>query len=409
MSGDFLQEAKQYESEIIAHRRWLHAHAETGFALEQTVEYVKIKLRDMGYEPKDCGRSGVYADAGSGEDGMFLIRADMDALPVQEETEMEFACKNGNMHACGHDMHTAMLLGAARLLKSHEQEIRGKVRLMFQPGEETLEGAKDMIDAGVLEMPGLKGALMIHVMTGVPFPAGTVVVSSPGVSAPAADFFTIRVQGKGCHGSTPQQGIDALQAAAHILIALQEIPAREMGSGEEAVLTVGSLQAGTAANVIADNAVMTGTLRAFEEELRMRIQRRLCEIAEGIATAFRATAEVTFDSGCPTLVNDEELSARAAVFTTELLGAKKVFTTQMLSQGKTSRNGGSEDFAYVSQKVPAVMLALAAGEPGKGYPYPLHHPRAAFDESVLAAGSAVYAWNALRYLEQNALRSPETV
>ena len=409
MSGDFLQEAKQYEQEIIAHRRWLHAHAETGFALEQTLEYVKTQLRDMGYEPKDCGKSGVYADVGSGEGDAFLIRADMDALPVQEEAEVAFACQNGNMHACGHDMHTAMLLGAARLLKSHEQEIKGKVRLMFQPGEETLEGAKDMIDAGVLEMPGLQGALMIHVMTGVPFPAGTVVVSSPGVSAPAADFFTIRVQGKGCHGSTPQQGIDALQAAAQILIALQEIPAREMGSGDEAVLTIGSMQAGTAANVIADTAVMKGTLRSFEEELRLRIQKRLCEIAEGIAMAFRATAKVTFDSGCPTLINDKEISENAATFTTELLGAKKVFTTQMLSQGKNSRNGGSEDFAYVSQKIPAVMLALAAGEPEKGYTYPLHHPGAAFDESVLATGSAVYAWNALRYLEQNALRSLETV
>ena len=409
MSGDFLREAKQYESEIIAHRRWLHAHGETGFALRQTLEYVKTQLRQMGYDPCDCGRSGVYADVGSGEDGVFLLRADMDALPVREEAEVAFACKNGNMHACGHDMHTAMLLGAARLLKAHEQEIKGTVRLMFQPGEETLEGAKDMIGAGVLEIPGLQGALMIHVMTGVPFPAGTVVVSSAGVSAPAADFFTLRVQGKGCHGSMPQQGIDALHTAAQILIALQEIPAREMGIGDDAVLTIGSMQAGTAANVIADTAVMKGTLRAFDEELRLRIRERICEVAQGIAAAFRATVEVTFDSGCPTLVNDGNMSDFAAGFTAELLGEKNVFTTRGLSGGKPSRSGGSEDFAYVSQLVPSVMLALAAGEPEKGYVYPLHHPKAAFDESVLAAGSAVYAWNALRYLEQNALHRLETV
>ena len=406
----FLQEALEIEKEIIKDRRFLHAHAETGFDLTETLSYVKKRLAQMGYNPVDCGRAGVWVTVGgnsgnrqgdSEKERVFLLRADMDALPVTEEADVEFACQNGCMHACGHDMHTAMLLGAASLLKMHEKELKGTVKLMFQPAEEILEGSADMIDSGVLQAPEVDAAMMIHVMTAVPIPAGTVIVSSPGVSAPAADFFTIRVQGKGCHGSTPQQGIDALTAAAHILIALQEISARELGSGDEAVLAIGSLQAGTAANVIADSAVMQGTCRAFEETVREKIKTRLTEIAQGVAAAFRAEAEVVFDSGCPTLVNDRELSEKVASYTKELLGNSKAFTTQAFSGGKPARNGGSEDFACVSHKVPSVMLALAAGEPEKGYVNPLHHPQTRFDESVLAPGSAVYAWNALRWLETN--------
>ena len=397
---NFLQEAKQIESEIIENRRWIHSHAETGFDLEKTLEYVKEKLQEMGYAPAECGKAGLYVTAGQKENGkVFLLRADMDALPVFEEAEVDFACQNGNMHACGHDMHTAMLLGAAKLLKTHEQEINGTVKLMFQPAEEIFEGSRDMIADGILKAPDVDAALMIHVMAGMPLPTGTVIVNSPGVSAPAADYFTIKVQGKGCHGSTPQQGVDALTAAAHILIALQEIQARELSASDEAVLTIGTMQAGSAANVIADSALMQGTIRTYDETVRTLLKKRMEEIAKAVGIAFRAEVEVHFGSGCPALDNDKKVSDLAAEFTRELLGAKKVFTTEMLSGGKPARNGGSEDFAYISQEVPSVMLALAAGNPESGYLYPQHHPKVKFDESVLAAGSAVYAWNALRWLE----------
>lgn len=405
-SEKLLQEAEALRAQILAERRWLHENAETGFDLNKTHAFVKQELADMGYQPVDCGRAGIVALAGGKKPGkVFLLRADMDALPIQEESGVEFACKSGNMHACGHDLHTAMLLGAARLLKAHEAEIPGTVKLMFQPAEEIFEGSHDMIEAGLLENPKVDAALMIHVMAGMPFPAGTVIVSAPGVSAPAADYFEIKVRGKGCHGSMPNTGIDPLTAAAHILIGLQELQARELAMDDRAVLTIGTMNAGTAANVIPDSVTMGGSIRTFDEETRAMLKKRMAEIAGGIAQAFRAEADVAFGSGCPTLVNDRDLSACCETYVKELLGKGKAFSVAELNAmsggGSSSKSAGSEDFAYVSQEVPSIMLALASGQPEKDYGYPQHHPMVKFDESVLAGGSAVYAYTALRWLEDH--------
>lgn len=400
------EEAAKLQETLVTDRRYLHAHAETGFDLKDTLAFVKKELQEMGYEPVECGKAGLVALAGGKKPGkVFLIRGDMDALPIQEQADVDFACPNGRMHACGHDMHTTMMLGAARLLKEHEDEIQGTVKLMFQPSEETFEGSKDMIASGLFENPKVDAALMIHVMAGMPFEAGTVVVSSPGVSAPAADYFEITVRGKGCHGSMPNTGVDPLNAAAHILIALQEIHARELAMGDQAVLTIGTMNAGTAANVIPDSVVMGGSLRTFDEDTRSFMKERLIQIAEGIAKAFRAEAEVTFGSGCPTLVNDKALAVCAEKYVKELMGKGRAFSAEELnamSNGeKSSKTAGSEDFAYVSQEVPSIMLALAAGQPKKGYCYPQHHPMVKFDEDVLAGGSAVYAYTAMRWLEEH--------
>ena len=403
---DLIKEADTLKDTIISNRRYLHTHAETGFDLKETIAYVKNELKSMGYEPVECGKAGLIALAGGKKPGrVFLIRGDMDALPVKEEADIDFPCKNGCMHACGHDMHTAMMLGAARLLKAHEDEIEGTVKLMFQPAEEIFEGSHDMIEAGLLTNPSVDAALMIHVMAGMPFPAGTVIVSAPGVSAPAADYFEIKVQGKGCHGSMPNTGIDPLNAAAHILIALQEIHSRELAMSDQAVLTIGTMNAGTAANVIPDTVVMGGSIRTFDEQTRTFIKTRMTEIAKGIAKSFRAEAEVTFGSGCPTLINNKELSLCAEKYVKELLGINHAFSVAELNamsggQG-SSKSAGSEDFAYVSQEVPSIMLALAAGQPEKGYKYPQHHPMVKFDEEALAGGSAVYAYTALRWLEEH--------
>ena len=395
-----LQEAKALQEEIKSHRLWLHTHAETGFDLTETKPYVKSALMKMGYTVQECGKAGLVTTVGKPGGKVLLLRADMDALPIAEEADVDFACKNGRMHACGHDMHTAMLLGAAKILKAHESELDGMVKLMFQPAEEIFEGSKDMIASGVLENPRPDAALMIHVAAGMPLPAGTVVVSAPGVSAPAADYFTIRVHGKGCHGSAPQNGIDPLTAAAHILIALQEIHARELSASDEAVLTIGTFHAGEAGNVIPDTATMGGTIRTYDEKTRAYLKERMTAIAKNVAEAFRATAEVSFGSGCPTLVNDKDLSETVTGYLKDLLGANRAFTTAELSGGKPARGGGSEDFAYVSHEVPSLMLALAAGEPSKGYVYPQHHPKVKFDESVLSTGAAVFVDCALQYLRE---------
>lgn len=395
-----LREAKALQEEIKSHRLWLHTHAETGFDLTETKPYVKSALMKMGYTVQECGKAGLVTTVGKPGGKVLLLRADMDALPIAEEADVDFACQNGRMHACGHDMHTAMLLGAAKILKAHESELDGIVKLMFQPAEEIFEGSKDMIASGVLENPRPDAALMIHVAAGMPLPAGTVVVSAPGVSAPAADYFTIRVHGKGCHGSAPQNGIDPLTAAAHILIALQEIHARELSASDEAVLTIGTFHAGEAGNVIPDTATMGGTIRTYDEKTRAYLKERMTAIAQNVAEAFRAGAEVGFGSGCPTLVNDKGLSETVTGYLKDLLGANRAFTTAELSGGKPARGGGSEDFAYVSHEVPSLMLALAAGEPSKGYVYPQHHPKVKFDESVLSTGAAVFVNCALQYLRE---------
>ena len=394
-----MQEAAALQEEIKSHRLWLHTHAETGFDLTETKPYVKSTLTEMGYTVQECGKAGLVTTVGKPGGKVLLLRADMDALPIAEEADVDFACKNGRMHACGHDMHTAMLLGAAKILKAHESELGGTVKLMFQPAEEIFEGSKDMIASGVLENPRPDAALMIHVAAGMPLPAGTVV-SAPGVSAPAADYFTIRVHGKGCHGSAPQNGIDPLTAAAHILIALQEIHARELSASDEAVLTIGTFHAGEAGNVIPDTATMGGTIRTYDEKTRAYLKERMTAIAKNVAEAFRASAEVSFGSGCPTLVNDKDLSEKVTGYLKGLLGASHAFTTAELNGGKPARGGGSEDFAYVSHEVPSLMLALAAGEPSKGYVYPQHHPKVKFDESVLSTGAAVFVDCALQYLRE---------
>ena len=398
-----LQEAHELRDCISKERRTLHQNPETGFDISATLSFVKSELLDMGLQPMDCGKAGVVALVGGKKPGkVFLLRADMDALPITEEADVDFASQNGKMHACGHDMHTAMLLGAARLLKAHEAEIAGTVKLMFQPAEEIFEGSHDMIQAGLLEHPKVDAALMIHVMAGMPFPAGTVIVSAPGVSAPAADYFEIKVQGKGCHGSMPNTGVDPLTAAAHILIAIQEIHARELAMDDRAVLTIGTMNAGTAANVIPDSVTMGGSIRTFDEQTRAFIKQRLAEISEGIARSFRGEASVSFGSGCPTLVNDRDLSVCCEQYVKDLLGSGKAFSVAELnamSGGGSSKSAGSEDFAYVSQEVPSIMLALASGQPEKGYGYPQHHPMVKFDEDALPVGSAVYAYTALRWLE----------
>ena len=391
-----LGKAKALQNELVQIRRYLHKNAETGFELTKTLEFVAKTLQNMGLTPQKCGKAGLTVTVGKKRGKTFLLRADMDALPIPECSGEPFSAKNGNMHACGHDMHTAMLLGAARLLKAHEQILNGRVTLLFQPAEEILEGAQDVIQAGGLP-PKTDGAMMLHVMTGNSLSAGTAVIASAGVSAPAADYFTIKVQGKGCHGSAPWNGVDALTAGARILLALQELSARELAPSQTAVLTVGSMKTGEAGNAISDFAELSGTLRAFDEGVRAKVKERMEEISKNVARAFRARAKIVYGGGCPTLVNDEKLSAFAKEKAEELLG--NVYTSAELTGDAKERSGGSEDFAYISHEVPSVMIALAAGEEKKGYAYPLHHPKARFDEAALYRGSALYAHIAMQWLK----------
>ena len=384
-----LEKAMKMKEELVEHRRWLHAHAETGFELHRTADYVCRQLEDMGYLPRRVERCGIVVDHNRSEGPTILLRADMDALPIVEETNLEFSSQTGKMHACGHDLHTAMLLGAAKLLVN--EDLPGNVRFLFQPAEELLEGAKDMIDSGVLE--GVDGAMMIHSAI-APLPTGMAIVSSPGVSAPAADYFTIRIQGKSCHGSAPQDGVDPIPAAAQILLAIQNIQTRELGLNDRAVLTIGSIHGGTAANVIADTVEMRGSLRTADENVRQKLHTRMTEIVSSMSTVFRCKGEITFDSGCPCLLNDKTMSDLAARCLKEALGENLAKSTLELNPEGSPTAGGSEDFSYISQQVPSVMVAVCAGNSE----HPLHHPQVVFDENALPHGAAAYASVAVEYL-----------
>ncbi|MBQ7820973.1 MAG: amidohydrolase [Clostridia bacterium] len=394
--NNILHEAEGLTKELIRIRRYLHSHPGVGFDIADTAAFVARELEDIGMSPRKCGRAGITALLGNNNRHTVLLRADMDALDISEDSQEPFASQNGHMHACGHDMHTAMLLGAARLLKAHENELDGCVKLMFQGAEEILSGASDMISSGVLDEPQVDTAVMIHVMTGIPIDTGSVIVAPAGVSAPAADMLEITVRGAGSHGSMPEKGVDPIITAAYIATALCEINARELSINNKAVLTLGSFNAGSSANVIPDTAVIKGSLRAYSDETREMLKRRVSEIVSNVSAAFRASADVRFTSGCPTLINDAELSVKMQSCMRTLLGEKHAIKASDMGESSS----GSEDFAYVSHKVPSVMIALAAGDSRRGYEYPLHHPKVRFDEKALPVGAAVYAFAAMKLLSK---------
>ena len=397
-----LAEAEALQPQLQKWRRTIHRNPEIGFDLPETRALVKQALTEMGYQPQDCGKAGILALAGGKRPGKtILLRGDMDALPIFEESGEVFASEiPGRMHGCGHDMHTAMMLGAAQLLKAHEDELEGTVKLEFQPAEEIFQGSPDMLAHGLLEDPHVDAAVMFHVLGGMPLPLGEVLVPGGGITMASCEQYHIVVHGKGGHGSMPENCIDPITAAAHIHIALQEINARELSQNDFGVLTTGRFAAGAASNVIPDTAEMWGTIRTTDPENKSGalIKQRMTEIAQGVAAAFRCTAEVTFSDFCPCMVVDETLSKDAFGYLSEMLG-QGVMDMTALTGGKPG--GGSEDFAFVSHEVPTVSLFLACGGPAQGCRYSQHHPKVRFDDSVLYKGSAAYGYVAMRWLAEH--------
>lgn len=402
LKQEILNAAKENFENTLALRSQLHKNAEVGFEMDKTLKVIEDDLDRLNIKHKRVADSGVYAVIGEGE-RCFLLRSDIDALPIKEESGINCACTSGNMHACGHDIHTASLLSAAAILKNYESKLNGCVKLMFQPAEEILSGARRMIEAGVLENPRVDAAMMLHVMTAVPFETGTVIVSNPGISAPAADYFEIQIEGRGGHGASPEKCIDALTTAAHTVINLEQIPAREISFVDNAVLTVGALISGDAHNIIPNSAQIKGTLRAFSDETRNFMKKRTEEIALKTAETFGAKASVTFPYGTPTLKNDKALFNSVLKYQKELFGNKAFSQSELVAGDNEPRikSTGSEDFSYVSHEVPSIMLAIAAGNINEGYTKPLHHPKVKFDENVLASAPAVYSYAAMRWLADN--------
>lgn len=391
-----LDEAKTLAETMVRDRRFFHVNAEVHNELPKTTAYVMARLKEMGYEPKEICRSGVVAVAGDKPGKTFLLRADMDALPIVEQSGLAFSSQTENMHACGHDMHTAMLLGAAQLIKNHEDELCGQIKLMFQPAEETLWGAKAMIEAGALDSPKVDAAMMLHVLPGTHTPTGCVAVYEDGAASAASDWFKIIVTGKGSHGAKPNEGVDPINVLVHIYLSLQTINAREIAPDEPLALTVGQIQAGTARNVIPESAFMYGTLRTFSERTRKFVVDRIFEISGGVASSLRATATVEHASGCPSVIVDKEVNDDVIRYLADLLGADKV--VDMKSATGSPKSSGSEDFAFISGLVPSTRLSILAGSVEEGHGFGSHHPRTSFNEDALTVGAAVYANTAMRWL-----------
>lgn len=391
MTGTLFKDSIAHQETMIRYRRELHMRAETGFDLPHTCAYIQQVLTEIGYTAKRLGRCGLIATIGEGEETL-LLRADMDALPMREKTQLSFTCRNGNAHACGHDLHTAMLLGAALLLKKYEHQLNKRIVLCFQPAEELLAGAKDMLENGLLEATGAQAAMMLHVMNAEGLPPGTVIIPPEGVSAPAADMFDICIKGKGCHGAMPHMGVDVIGTGAHTVLALQNISARELSPTDAHALTVASFRAGEGANVLPDEAVLQGSLRCYDEKTRSFMKERVKTICRLTAETFRAAAEVRWLSGCPPLINHPALAGSMADILKPVLGSERVLLAKEL-QGNNARSSGSEDFAYITQRIPSIMLAIAAGGIND---HPLHHPSVVFNEAVLPYGACAFAAFALK-------------
>lgn len=393
MINTILRNCKELSQKLIEHRRFLHQNAEVGFDTIKTSKYIYDTLCTLGVECRFLGENAVAGEIKGGKNGKtVLLRADIDALPITEQTGLSYACKHGNMHACGHDMHAAMLLGAAELLQSVKNDLCGNIRLLFQPAEEILSGAEMTIKNGVLD--GVDYAMTLHVMTASDIATGSILLSYDTPSAPSADFFEMKITGKGCHGSSPSIGIDPITCACRIVTDLQHIKAYELGIHDKAVLTFGQISGGNSANAIPDEVTLRGTLRCFDESTRAFYKQRFEEISACIAKAFRCKCKINYTSCCPCLVNDSGLLEKTSKFMTELLGEDNVIKIK----DTKSKIQGSEDFAYISQAVPSVSVAISAGSIKDGFTLPLHNPKVTFDERALEVGCKVFAYNAIKLL-----------
>jgi amidohydrolase len=385
--SNILELAKENREYMTTLRRYFHQYPEPSLEEYKTAARIREELDRLDIPWSVCAKTGTLGlIKGKGPGKTVALRADMDALNLQELTGLPYCSSvEGMMHGCGHDGHMAMLLGAAKLLKTKISSFNGEIRLLFQPGEEVTNGAKLMIQDGALE--GVDGIFGIHLWSGIP--AGQVSVEA-GPRTAAADRFSIRVTGKGGHGALPHQCIDAVLAASAIVVNLQSLVSREINPNEPVVITVGTIQGGTLFNIVAENALLTGTARTFNHPLRRYIADAVKRITEETARAYRAEAELEYEFGAPPVVNDRACSEIAAKTVTKLLGPSGLIPFDKLCVG--------EDFAEYSLLVPGVFVLLGSGNPEKNCCYPHHHGSFDIDEASLAIGTALYIQYALDYL-----------
>ena len=388
---DFLSEAKRIETEMIRTRRTLHMHPELAYHEEDTSRLVAKRLESLGIDVKrKVGGTGVLGTLkGSRKGRVVALRADMDGLPVQETSDVKFRSKvDGVMHACGHDTHVAMLLGAARILSENRKELRGTVKFLFQPAEEHggRGGAMPMIEDGVMDDPKVDYVFGLHIEA--TRRSGEFGVREGAIAA-APDTFKVRIIGKGGHGSAPHETVDPIYVAAHVILALQGVSARMIDPVRPFVITVGAVHSGTKENIIPDVATLDGTIRTLDERTRKLAKRRVEEVVKGVCKSFGASAEVDFEKyAYPVTVNDPKTTEGVVRVLKRIPGTKVRTVEAML---------GGEDFSRFLQKAPGTFYFLGSRNPAKGCVYPNHSAKFKVDEDVLKFGAASLAMLALEF------------
>jgi amidohydrolase len=377
--------------QVVADRRYLHQHPELGMQEENTARFVAERLRELGIETTtgvaNTGVLGILRGAQPGK--CVLLRADMDALPIDELNDVPYKSQNpGVMHACGHDAHTAMLLGVARLLSERRDEIHGTVKFAFQPAEESVGGAEPMIAQGVMENPKVDAAFGVHI--GQDIPVGMIGVCA-GPSNAAVDEATITIKGLGGHAARPHVAIDPILIAGQCIVALQTLVSREINPLRSAVVTVGALHAGTVSNVIPEECQLRVTIRTTDEETRALLAERIPALVGGIAAAMRGSADTKYTFGYPVLVNDPAMTELVREVAREVVGPEKVIERET--------GMGAEDMAYFLQAAPGCFFRIGSRNPERNLTYGHHHPHFDIDdEGALPVGVSAVAGVALRFL-----------
>lgn len=391
VAASLRDEIRALNDQLVADRRHFHQFPELGYQEHETARYVAERLRSLGVETQEgVAQTGVVGlIQGRAEGRVVLLRADMDALPLTEETGAPYASQHAGVHhACGHDGHTAILLAVAELLARHREEFTGAVKLIFQPAEEGPGGAEPMIAAGVMEQPQVDACFGLHLTNDLP--VGIIMARGGPVQA-SADDFEIVVDGVGGHGASPHQTVDAVAIGAAIVGELQRIVSREIDPLDTAVVSVGSFHAGGRHNIIAPRATLVGTMRALKPETRDFLHQRVAEIARGVAAAARATARVKINVGYPVTVNDEAMARFAASVAETVVGAEHV------TDGRPTM--GAEDMSFFLNAAPGCYAYVGSSNEARGLHHPHHSPLFDFDEAALPIGVELLTKLALGYLE----------
>lgn len=390
MEFDFLKMAQDMKEELIEIRRDFHMHPELDYDVFRTQGKIKEFLENEGIEYSEAAGTGICGIIRGNGDKTIGLRADMDALPIQDMKKCEYSSKvKGKMHACGHDAHTTILLGAARILKSIKDKLNGNIKLFFEPAEETTGGAKVMIKEGVLENPHVDRVIGLHVEEGID--VGKIGVRYGVVNA-ASNPFTIKINGTGAHGARPHTGVDPVVMSSYVILALQEIISRELPPTDGALITIGSIHGGTAQNIIPSEVTLSGIIRTMKTEHRVYVKRRLREVVEGVVNSMRGSCKIEIEESYPCLYNNDAAIKDVVSAASEIIGNENIINLENPSMGV-------ESFAYFSMERPSAFYYLGSRNESRNIIHPAHGNLFDVDENCIPIGVAIQCRSVYNFLK----------